>query len=69
MWVGVWEGTPQRETYCLLNLQSGLITITSSECFPFEVQRFAGWLAQICNENSHMHRIFNSKSSPKVCAA
>ena len=30
------------------------------------LQRFAGWLAQICDENSHNRRIFNSKSPPKV---
>ena len=32
------------------------------------VQRFAGWLAQICDENSSMHGIFNSKFPPKECA-
>ena len=32
------------------------------------VQGFAGWLAQICGENSRMRKIFNSKSPPKVCA-
>ena len=32
------------------------------------VQRFAGWLVQICDENSHMRGIFNSKFPPKVCA-
>ena len=32
------------------------------------IQRFAGWLAQICDENSRMRGIFNSKFPPKVCA-
>ena len=31
------------------------------------VQRFAGWLAQICDENSRMHGTLNSKSPPRVC--
>ena len=31
------------------------------------LQRFAGWLAQICDENSCMRGIFNSKFPPNVC--
>ena len=32
------------------------------------VQRFAGWLSQICDENLRMRGIFSSKFPPKVCA-
>ena len=38
-------------------------------CVKSAVQRFAGWLAQICDENSRMCKIFNSNSHQKCAHA
>ena len=51
----------------LIIVYQGLIDSFGEE--GMQLQRFAGWLSQICDENSRMRGNFNSKAPPKVAHA